>query len=137
MAFGGMLGSTFSFIFELQLENLQNGDRFYYLSRVQGLNLLNELENNSLAKMAMRNTDLGAQDYALLGDIFSTPDHVLYVDPDKQALFGTDEPQHEDPFLEALSPMVERDDNYIRYNGLDHVVIGGTDEADRIISGGG
>jgi VCBS repeat-containing protein len=137
MAFGGMLGSTFSFIFELQLENLQNGDRFYYLSRVQGLNLLNELENNSLAKMAMRNTDLGAQDYALPGDIFSTPDHVLYVDPAKQALFGTAEPQHEDPFLEALSPMVERDANYIRYNGLDHVVIGGTDEADRIISGGG
>src|SRR5690606_1647379 len=41
MDFGGMLGSTFSFVFELQLENLQEGDRFYYLSRVQGLNLLN------------------------------------------------------------------------------------------------
>ena len=35
MAFGGMLGSTFSFVFELQLENLQDGDRFYYLSRVR------------------------------------------------------------------------------------------------------
>ena len=27
MPFGGMLGSTFNFVFENQLENLQNGDR--------------------------------------------------------------------------------------------------------------
>ncbi|MGH7909027.1 MAG: peroxidase family protein, partial [Thermodesulfobacteriota bacterium] len=40
MPFGGMLGSTFNFVFETQLENLQNGDRLYYLSRVQGTNLL-------------------------------------------------------------------------------------------------
>src|SRR5690606_1529296 len=31
--FGGMLGTTFNFVFETQLENLQNGDRLYYLSR--------------------------------------------------------------------------------------------------------
>jgi hypothetical protein len=62
MPFGGMLGSTFAFVFEMQMENLQNADRFYYLSRVQGLNLLTELENNALAKMAMRNTDLGGVD---------------------------------------------------------------------------
>ena len=30
--FGGQLGSTFNFIFEYQMEHLQNGDRFYYLS---------------------------------------------------------------------------------------------------------
>ena len=59
MAFGGMLGSTFTFVFEMQMENLQDADRFYYLSRVQGLNLLNELENNSFAELVMRNTDLG------------------------------------------------------------------------------
>src|SRR5690606_5050702 len=40
MPFGGMLGSTFNAVFELQMENLQEGDRFYYLSRTQGLNLL-------------------------------------------------------------------------------------------------
>src|SRR5690606_36602885 len=72
MDFGGMLGSTFSFVFELQIENLQEGDRFYYLSRVQGLNLLNELENNTLGKMMMRNTDLGGEGTtALPDDIFS------------------------------------------------------------------
>lgn len=57
--FGGMLGSTFNFVFETQMEMLQDGDRFYYLSRVQGLNLLNELEANSFSALVMRNSDLG------------------------------------------------------------------------------
>ncbi len=34
--FGGLLGSTFNFVFEKQLENLQDGDRFYYLQRTDG-----------------------------------------------------------------------------------------------------
>ena len=42
MPFGGMLGSTFNAIFEAQLENLQDGDRFYYLTRTQGQNFLND-----------------------------------------------------------------------------------------------
>lgn len=118
MPFGGMLGSTFSFVFELQLENLQNGDRFYYLSRVQGLNFLNELENNSFAKMVLNNTDLGATGYALPGDIFSVPDHVIYMDARDQVKFAVPEAVHEDPFLQALSAFVERRDangNLIEY----------------------
>src|SRR5262245_35576279 len=55
MPFGGMLGSTFNFVFENQLENLQNGDRLYYLARLAGLNFINELENNSFAKLIMLN----------------------------------------------------------------------------------
>ena len=51
MPFGGLLGSTFNFVFETQLENLQNGDRFYYLSRTAGLNFGTELENNSFAQL--------------------------------------------------------------------------------------
>ena len=145
MAFGGMLGSTFSFIFQLQMENLQDADRFYYLSRTQGLNLLTELENNSLAKIVMLNTDLGETGYALPADIFSTPDHVLYMDHAKQMqMTGTDDPVHDNPTLEAFSSLVERVDadgngvaEYIRYNGLDHIVIQGTDGNDRIVSGGG
>jgi len=144
MAFGGMLGSTFSFVFELQLENLQNGDRFYYLSRVQGLNLLNELENNSLAKMVRNNTDLGETGYALPGDIFSVPDHVLYVDKNKQEMFGHEDPEHDDPILAAFSDMIERVDvnsdgvaEYLRVNSNDHFVIMGTDGNDWIVSGGG
>lgn len=137
MAFGGMLGSTFSFVFELQMENLQHADRFYYLSRVQGLNLLTELENNSLASMVMRNTDLGETGFALPGDVFSNPDHVLYVDAAKQASFGHADPVHDNPLLEAISNMVERDTNFIKYNGLDHTVIAGTEGNDTIIAGGG
>lgn len=142
MDFGGMLGSTFAFVFELQMENLQDADRFYYLSRVQGLNLLNELENNSLAKMMMRNTDLGGDGRtALPGDIFSTPDHILEMDMTKQV--GAD-PTFSDPFLQALSPLVVRRDldgdgdiDSLVYNGGAHVVIGGTDEADHIVAGEG
>ena len=49
--FGGLLGSTFNFVFEKQLENLQNGDRFYYLERLDGLNLLSQLEGNSFPEL--------------------------------------------------------------------------------------
>lgn len=145
MDFGGMLGSTFSFIFELQMENLQDGDRFYYLSRVQGLNLLSELESNSLAKMVLRNTDIGETGSAVPGDIFSRPDLTLYMDLAKQIeMTGEDDPEHENETLEALSNMVERRDEdgdgvaeYIRYNGGDHTVIQGSDGDDHIVAGEG
>ncbi|MBC2775052.1 calcium-binding protein [Rhizobium sp. AQ_MP] len=137
MAFGGMLGSTFSFVFELQLENLQNGDRFYYLSRTQGLNLLNELEANSFAEMVMRNSDIGQSGYAVPGDIFSVPDHVLYVDKTEQTKWGYVDPTGTDPFQNALAPVVERGANFIKYNGNDHVLIQGTNKDDTIVAGGG
>ncbi|MBE7734549.1 hypothetical protein H0482_15870 [Devosia sp. CC-YST696] len=97
MPFGGMLGSTFNAVFELQLENLQEGDRFYYLSRTQGLNLLNELENNAFSKLIMANTDLvqpgpdgvsGTEDdiinYHIGVDSFARYDGVLEVDLSRQ-----------------------------------------------------
>ena len=145
MDFGGMLGSTFSFVFELQMENLQDGDRFYYLSRVQGLNLLSELEGNSLAKMVIRNTDIGETGSAVPGDIFSRPDLTLYVDLAKQIrMTGHEDPEHEDATLGALSKLVERRDEdgdgvseYISYNGGDHTVIQGSDGNDHIVAGKG
>src|SRR4029450_12610421 len=69
MPFGGMLGSTFNFVFETQLEALQDGDRFYYLDRTAGLNFVTELENNSFAKLIMANTDATH----LPGLVFKTP----------------------------------------------------------------
>ena len=142
MDFGGMLGSTFSFVFELQMENLQDGDRFYYLSRVQGLNLLNQLESNTLGKMMMRNTDLGDPDaMALPGDIFSTPDYTLEMDPSRQV--GAD-PTFDDPFLNAVTPKVVRVDldgdgdyDVLMFRGGEHVVLGGTEEDDIIVAGDG
>src|SRR5499426_3443738 len=55
--FGGLLGSTFNFVFENQMEKLQDGDRFYYLERTAGLNFLAELENNTFSKLVMANTE--------------------------------------------------------------------------------
>ena len=71
--FGGLLGSTFNFVFENQLENLQDGDRFYYLQRTDGLNLRTQLEGNSFAELIRRNTDFqGGMDV-----IFNTADFTF------------------------------------------------------------
>jgi beta-lactam-binding protein with PASTA domain/Ca2+-binding RTX toxin-like protein len=71
--FGGLLGSTFNFVFEKQLENLQDGDRFYYLQRTDGLNFRFQLEGNSFAELIRRNTDFsGGMDV-----IFQTADFIF------------------------------------------------------------
>src|SRR5262249_22857166 len=71
--FGGLLGSTFNFVFEKQLEDLQNGDRFYYLQRTDGINFRSQLEGNSFAELIRRNTDFqGGMDV-----IFHTADFII------------------------------------------------------------
>jgi len=149
MPFGGMLGSTFNFVFENQMEKLQNGDRFYYLSRTQGLNLLNELEADSFAELVMRNTDLGNPDATHLpGAMFTTPAWILELDQNRQktglGVDGRADPTGDNPVLEAISPLVVRrdidkdgDGDYLRYTGVDHVVLGGTEEDDTLIAGEG
>ncbi|WP_162560038.1 peroxidase family protein [Methylotetracoccus oryzae] len=140
MPFGGMLGTTFNFVFEVQMEKLQTGDRFYYLSRAAGLNLLNELEADSFAELVMRNTDLGKSGATHLpGAMFLQPDYILEMN---QALQNVADPVHANPVLQATNPMVVRRDNdgdgdgdYLRYNGNDQVVLGGTSEADTLIGG--
>ena len=71
--FGGLLGSTFNFVFERQLEKLQDFDRFYYLQRTDGLNLKEALEANSFAELIRRNTDMGAS----MDVVFNTADLIL------------------------------------------------------------
>ncbi|WP_264048359.1 peroxidase family protein [Methylobacterium flocculans] len=143
MAFGGMLGSTFSFVFQMTMENLQDADRFYYLSRTQGLNLLNELENNTFAELVMRNTDLGAANAtALPGNLFSAFQMpTLELDIGKQL---SADPVLDNPFLGGFSKLVERVDadsdgvaEAIRVNSNEHFTIGGTEDNDIIVSGGG
>jgi hypothetical protein len=68
--FGGLLGSTFNYVFENQLTNLQNGDRLYYLARTPGMNLRTQLEGNSFAELVQRNTDA----HTLKADPFATAD---------------------------------------------------------------
>ena len=62
------------------MESLQNGDRFYYLQRLDGLHLFGEMENNSFAEMIMTNTDATH----LPSDVFSTPGLILEVDQTRQ-----------------------------------------------------
>ena len=158
--FGGFLGSTFNFVFENQLENLQNGDRLYYLARLAGLNFINELEQNSFAKLIMLNTDATH----LPGDVFSTPGFILEVDQTRQ-FTGLNEPGadgiqgtaddevgadgidgNSDPFSgDELEPEVIRDNpatlvpdtNYLKYTGDQHVVLGGTNDNDTLIASEG
>ena len=142
MPFGGMLGSTFNFVFEVQMESLQNGDRFYYLQRNTGQHLFESLEANSFASMIMRHTDATH----LPGDVFSTPALILEVDPSKQYndLDGDGDLEHGDPTSGSLTtPLVIRNNpatagptpNYLRYTGDEHVVLGGTDNNDTLIAG--
>ncbi len=69
--FGGLLGSTFNYVFQSQMESLQDGDRFYYLFRTPGMNLRTQLEGNSFSEMIQRNTD-GTN--TLKADVFATAD---------------------------------------------------------------
>jgi Ca2+-binding RTX toxin-like protein len=139
MPFGGMLGSTFNFVFETQMEKLQNGDRFYYLARTAGMDFAAELENNSFGKIIMRNTDVTH----LPGDVFATPTWTLEVDQSKQ-FTGLGADGRADPTGgQVLTPLVIRDNpttaaietNYLRYTGEDHIVLGGTEQADTLIAG--
>ncbi|HSB73539.1 MAG TPA: peroxidase family protein [Candidatus Methylomirabilis sp.] len=162
MPFGGMLGSTFNFVFETQLEKLQDGDRFYYLERNAGLNFINELENNSFAKMIMNNTDATH----LPGLVFQT-NLALEVDPTRQfnqsVIAGPDGIVLDDPLTpvdesadnlpgnadpvggSALVPLVIRDNpatvgpdtNYLQYTGPEHAVLGGSAANDILIGSEG
>lgn len=156
MAFSGMLGSTFNFVFEVQLEKLQAGDRFYYLSRTQGMNLLNQLENDSFANLAMRNTDLGVE-VAGLGahthlpnSIFRTPTYIFEIVAALQTDYQPANPNSIDPeqadfFMEMIGrPSVIREDrnndgivDYLEYTGAEHVVLGGSNRAETIVGGEG
>ncbi len=164
LPFGGMLGSTFNFVFEVSLEQLQNGDRFYYLQRLDGLHLFGEMEANSFAAMIMRNTDATH----LPSDVFSVPGLILEIDRTKQYNPGLGETAGLDGILDddpltvgidesadnlgndpigggILTPLVIRnnpatagpDTNYLRYTGDEHVVLGGTDGNDILIASEG
>ena len=156
--FGGMLGSTFNLVFEFQMEQLQTGDRFYYLSRTQGTNMLNQLEPNTFTDLVMRNSALG-DDYAthLNAALFVTPDYIFELDRGiAQADYNPDDPLssdpiHNDPFLQLIDPRVARDysgatltydpvngvnhdvGGYLKYSGGEHVVLGGTEGNDTLI----
>ena len=121
MPFGGMLGSTFNFVFETQMEKLQNGDRFYYLARLAGLNFLTELEQNSFAGLIMRNTDTNH----LPGDVFSRPDFTIEAGDESTWVIEDDPDTPEDESRQ----LAEMQGQTLRFDGGEHIVMGGTDGA--------
>lgn len=149
--FGGMLGTSFNHVFEVQMERLQAGDRFYYLSRTQGMNLLTQLEADSFGALVVRNSDLGNPNSThVAANLFQTPDLILEVDTHRQRDYNGDaagrDPLHADPLVAALNPLVQRSDGdgnlangleNLRYTGDAHAVLGGTDARNILISGAG
>jgi Ca2+-binding RTX toxin-like protein len=140
--FGGMLGTTFNYVFEAQMENLQNGDRMYYLSRTQGTNILNQLEPNTFTDLVMRNTELGSN-YSthLNANLFTTPDLILELDRGiaqtdyNGAAFGND-PQSQVLRNYSSSTVVDGNHDvggFLRFRGGEHVVLGGTEGNDTLL----
>jgi Ca2+-binding RTX toxin-like protein len=55
---GGLLGETFNLVFVDQINRLMDGDRFYYLYRLNNMNLGDEIGNAQLKDIIERNTGL-------------------------------------------------------------------------------
>lgn len=129
--FGGLLGSTFNFIFETQLEALQDADRMYYLPRIEGMQWGQQIENNSFAELIMLNTNVKH----LSASIFLTPEYVV------EAATVTNDPSTwlRNPETGAL--LVEKlADGTVRFIGDDNffgntMVLGGTEGDDRLQAG--
>jgi len=145
MPFGGYLGSTHNYIFETQMEHLQNGDRFYYLGRVANIHMLTELESNSFTALVQRSTDVSG---GMPINVFSVPNHILEVDQSQQFDAAGDGTTADPEGDSDLTPLVIRDaeqlstnilvldtTRVVQYTGGDHVTIGGTNGSDTIIGG--
>jgi putative cell wall-binding protein/Ca2+-binding RTX toxin-like protein len=111
--FGGMLGSTFNFVFEAQMEALQFGDRFYYLFRNQGQQLFAALEGNTFADIIQRNTDASN----LPADVFALHDPILDLENLPNPL---------------PAGLIQEPNGTWRWDGDEHVELHATDGADRI-----
>ncbi|MDQ1735340.1 MAG: hypothetical protein QOH56_1591 [Pseudonocardiales bacterium] len=136
--FGGLLGSTFNYVFEKQLTELQDGDRLYYLSRTSGLNLRTQLEGNSFAELVMRNTTAES----LKADSFGTADCEFQL----SNLGGTGNTVADDPTSECdeSKVLIRMADGTIRYRQSNSVdppglnaqnTFNGTAAGDRIWGG--
>ena len=148
--FGGLLGSTFNFIFENQLQNLQDADRLYYLPRIEGTHWATEIEGNSFAEMIMNATGT----HHLSSNIFLTPEYTIEVsnyylkDADGHPMFDLATGHHlytpsstwlKNP-LTGKTLIDIMPDGTIKFLGDDNflgntIVMGGTAGDDKILSG--
>ncbi len=129
--FGGLLGSTHNYVFELQMENLQDGDRFYYLHRTAGTNLLTLLEGNSFAELIERNTTLTK----LPANVFSVPTYTFdleIVNPGGPGVPLVDNPA---TAYDETTLLIKMPDGTVRYPDNEPVSFLGRSIADRIHGG--
>ena len=139
---GGMLGSTFDFIFAIQMIKLQSGDRFYYLDRLVGTNMLAEIEAQLMSDIVMRNS--GAKH--LYADIFSVADsHVEIADATNPTFATSTQMVNADRAGWYQGTFYGNSGDYTDARGVANPngkgnsseVIGGTDGAERINGMGG
>ncbi|MHA7276868.1 peroxidase family protein, partial [Arthrobacter sp. Hz1] len=143
--FGGLLGSTFNYVFESQMTDLQNGDRLYYLARTPGMNLRTQLEGNSFAELVMRNTNAKS----LKADPFATSDckfelKNLAGTPAGFATFGNTVANDPSSECDEAALLIRMPDGTIKYRARNTVdpagingqsVYNGTSGTDRIFGG--
>ncbi len=144
--FGGLLGSTFNYVFQNQMEDLQDGDRLYYLFRTPGMNLRTQLEGNSFAELIQRNTT-GTS--ALKADAFATADcrfELANLDGTRAGYTASGATVADDPASECdeTKLLLRKPDGTIQYratNSIDppgingQAVYNGTDAVDRVWGG--
>jgi Ca2+-binding RTX toxin-like protein len=132
--FGGMLGTTFNFVFETQMQKLQDNDRFYYLARLAGLHLLEQVEGGSFAELAMRNTT--AKDLPALA--FTRPDWAFDIANQANPSGIVDDPAtpYNETNLDGTSKLIRMPDGTIRLTGggttENHSIFAGTNGPDRL-----
>jgi Ca2+-binding RTX toxin-like protein len=132
--FGGMLGTTFNFVFETQMQKLQDNDRFYYLARLAGLHFLEQVEGGSFAELAMRNTT--ARDLPALA--FTRPDWAFDIAAQTNPSGIVDDPAtlYDERNLDGTSKLIRMPDGTIRLTGggttENHSIFAGTNGVDRL-----
>lgn len=134
--FGGLLGTTHNAIFEIQLERLQDGDRFYYLHRLAGQDLLASLEGNSFGELIERNTT--AEN--LPADVFSRPDYFFDMAAQTDPSGIVNDPATGDGTTfgyDETTLLIRLVDGTVRFTGGEHSNWAGTSGPDRIYAGEG
>ena len=130
--FGSMLGTTMNYVFERQMEKLQNGDKYYYLARTSGMDLLATLETNSLTKIIARNCSVPVEKLPL--NSFANNDDVLGINSENvNAVITKQEVIH----MVTLPDDPNNPVNYLQYVGEGHVTVGGSDNTDVLGAGPG
>jgi beta-lactam-binding protein with PASTA domain len=131
--FGSLLGSTFTAVFERQLEGLQDGDRFYYLERLDGLNLLAQMEGNSFAELIKRNTTMAGA----AADVFSRPGLTFNLSVILSVPGVITDDLSTEVNEATMTDLVLLPDGTLRYLGPEHVIWNGRGVADDIVSSEG